>query len=686
MPFRTLKLLPGVDLESSPTLNQVRLAASKLVRFYTGLVQKLGGWAAMSPTPLIGACRGLEGWSDLIGNVYIAAGTEQRLEVLTGGALYDITPVIRTDNPAVAFSTTNGSADVTLADTAYGPNIGDWINLLTQVSVGGIVLQGYYPVSAVVDGTHYTVDVAAPATATVTNGGAVPVFSTSVGSASVNVLLASHGLSAGQTFTIFVSTTVGGLTLTGDYIVSSVVDSSNFVISAAATATSTATASENGGNARIEYLLPTGYAVNTPISGYGIGDYGSGDYGLAGSGSITGALRQWSMDHWGQSLIASPSGGAIYFWTPPTVQPASVVSGTAPIYNTAVFVNPQARIIVALGAETGGVQQPLLVRWCDQDDFTDWTPSTTNQAGSYLLSSGTRLMGGTPVGINALIWTDTDVWIMNYLGFPLVFGFTQLAGSCGLISTRAAGDTAGIVMWLSTRGFYTYQTGGGVDSVECPVWDFIFENIDSSQLDQVHCAVNALFNEMTWFFPIAATSAFYDPTMPLGYVKFNFVEHAWDSGLSVQYQRTAWLEKNPSGNPAGTDLAGLIQQHEVSNDANGEGMAWSWQTGYFSLAEGEEYVFVDLILPDFVLAWTGTTPPVINVTVLGADYPIGLINGAPVIDGPYTISTAQPGATLMVPCRLRARQIALQFSGSDLGSFNRIGAIRVRFASDGRGP
>src|SRR6185437_4167432 len=396
---------------------------------------------------------------------------------LTGGALYDITPVIRTDNPAVAFSTTSGSTDVTLADTAYSPNIGDWINLLTQVSVGGIVLQGDYQVAGVVDGTHYTVDAAASATATVTNGGAVPVFSTTVGSASVNVLLASHGLSAGQTFTIFVSTIVGGLTLTGAYIVSSIIDSSNFVISTAATATSTTTASENGGNAQIQYLLPTGYAVNTPISGYGIGDYGLGDYGVAGAGSITGALRQWSMDHWGQSLIASPSGGAIYFWTPPVVQPASVVSATAPIYNTTVFVNPQARIIVALGAETGGVQQPLLVRWCDQDDFTDWTPSTTNQAGSYLLSSGTRLMGGTPVGINALIWTDTDVWIMNYLGFPLVFGFTQLAGSCGLISTRAAGDTAGIVMWLSTRGFYTYQTGGGVDSVECPVWDFIFENL-----------------------------------------------------------------------------------------------------------------------------------------------------------------------------------------------------------------
>ena len=316
---------------------------------------------------------------------------------------------------------------------------------------------------------------------------------------------------------------------------------------------------------------------------------------------------------------------------------------------------------MALGAETGGVQQPLLTRWCDQDDFTDWTASTTNQAGSYLLSSGTRLMGGRAVGVNALIWTDTDVWLVTYLGFPLVFGFTQLADACGLISLRAAGDANGVVMWLSTRGFYVYQTGSGVDPVECPVWDFHFENIDNSQLDQVHCAINALFNEMAWHFPLLTTSPYYSEATPFGYVKTNIVENAWDYGVSSQYQRTAWLEKNPGSNPSGTDFSGLIQQHEVSYDADGQAMAWSWTTGYFSLMEGEEFVFVDLIIPDFVLNWT-SAPPVITVNVLATDYPIGLATNPPLVDGPYTITA---GSTLMVPCRLRARQIALQFSGSD---------------------
>ena len=171
-------------------------------------------------------------------------------------------------------------------------------------------------------------------------------------------------------------------------------------------------------------------------------------------------------------------------------------------------------------------------------------------------------------------------------------------------------------------------------------------------------------------------------------MKYNFVENVWDYGQSSQLQRTAWVEKNPQSYPAGTDLNGLIQQHEVSPDADGAGMQWSWQTGYFSLLEGEEFVFVDLVIPDFVLTWSGNVPPVISVSLLATDYPIGLPDGAgvgqPLVDGPYTITTSQPGATLMVPVRLRARQIALLFSGSDLGSFFRLGAVRIRFAGDGR--
>jgi hypothetical protein len=684
MPFRTLKLQPGVSTELSQTLNQVQLATSNLIRFYSGLVEKIGGWQHMNTTPLIGRCSGMYGWADVAGNAYIACGTEQRLEVLTGGTIEDITPVVQTSNPTPAFSTIATSKDVIFTDSVYQPSVGDWVNLITQVSIGGIVLWGFYQVTAVT-GITYTVVAAAPATSTVSGGGAVPEFTTSNGFSAVTVTLPNHGLTASVSSIDFeISTTVGGVTIDGIYVVTTVIDANNFTITASAAATSTASAFMNGGNAQIEYLLPTGLAVNTASTGYGIGDYGLGDYGIAGSQSVIEHLRQWAMDHWGQFLLASPSGGKIYYWNPPTVAPALVISSNAPTINASMFVIPQAQIIIALGAEIGGTQEPLLVRWCDAGDFTDWTASTTNQAGSYLLSSGTSIVGGTVVGLGALIWTDTDVWYMQYIGFPLVFSFTQIAGSCGLISMRAGGDTAGFVPWLSTRGFYTYQTGGGVDAVECPVWDFLFNNLDTSQTDQIFCGINSLFNEMAWFFPVLTTSPIYNASAPMAYVKYNFVENVWDYGQSSQLQRTAWVEKNPQSYPAGTDLNGLIQQHEISYDADGAGMQWSWQTGYFSLQEGEEFVFVDLVIPDFVLNWTGNTPPVISVSMLATDYPIGLPGIEPLVDGPYTITTSQPGATLMVPVRLRARQIALLFSGSDLGSFFRLGAVRIRFASDGR--
>jgi hypothetical protein len=685
VPFRTIQLQPGVNAEASQTLNQTQLATSNLIRFYGSLVQKIGGWLHMNTQPLIGTCRGMFGWADIAGNAYIACGTEQRLEILTGGTIEDITPVVETDNIAVAFSTTAASPTITITDADYQPDVGDWVDLITQVSVGGLILAGLYQVTALVGGTQYTVTAASNATATVASGGAVPEFTTTNGQPTVQVTLDNHGLSATTSnITFALSTTVAGVTITGTYIVTSVIDANNFTITADETATSAASAYMNTGNAQIQYLLPTGLAVNTSTTGYGIGDYGAGDYGIAGSQSVVQNLRQWSMDHFGQFLLASPTGGEIYFWNPPDVVPAQVISSNAPTINAAMFVIPQAQIIIALGAEIGGEQEPLLVRWCDAGDFTDWTASTTNQAGSFMLSSGTRLVGGTVVGLGALLWTDTDVWYMQYIGFPLIFSFTQIAGSCGLIAMRAGGDTSGTVPWLSTRGFYVFQTGGGVNSVECPVWDFIFNNIDTAQLDQVHCAVNALFNEMTWHFPVLTTSPIYNAAAPMAYVKYNFVENAWDYGQSPQFQRTAWVEKNPQSYPAGTDFNGLIQQHETSPDADGAGMQWSWQTGYFSLMEGEEFVFVDLIVPDFVLTWSGATPPVISVSLLATDYPIGLPDGAPLVDGPYTITTAQPGATLMVPVRLRARQIALLFEGSDLGSFFRLGAVRVRFQPDGR--
>lgn len=675
VPFKTIKLQAGVNLINSAFLDATQLTASNLIRFYGGFPQKIGGWQAMCLDDVfIGVCRGLHGWADLLGNPYLAIGTNERLEVLIGGELFDITPVVDTENPVVAFSTVAGTPDVTILDPVYNPSVGDWIHLETNVSVDAINLLGFYQVTVVPDATHYVIDAGKNANSTVVAGGFTPIFSTTIGLAAVNVQMASHGLVPGNLFDVGVSTTVGGIVLFGVYSVTSFVDIDNFIITASTLATGTASGQENGGLARIAYLLPTGFAVATAVTGYGIGDYGAGDYGISDS-SIQAIfpLRQWSLDHWGQDLIASPSNGLIYFWQPPVVQPATVLSVTAPLFNSAVLVMPQVQIVVALGSETGGQQEPLLIRWSNAGDFTDWTPTAFNQAGSFLIPTGTRLVGGLAVGLGVLVWTDQDLWSMTYLGLPFVFGFNVLARACGLIAMRARGVAGSLVMWIGLHTMYRYTIGGGVSPMECPVWDFYFDNFDRAQIDQIHCAVNTIWNEMAWHFPIAPTSPIYDPAAPIGYIKINYVENCWDYGQSSQYQRTAWEGHSAAGDPIGADLAGLLQQHERGRDANGVGMAWSWQTGFFALAEGEEFVFCDLIVPDHSETLGN---PTIDYTVLVSAYP----NRATQTLGPFPANDA----TEFIPFRARGRQMAIGAAGSDLGTFSRLGALRYRYALDGR--
>ena len=680
MPFRDLRLAPGVNTQASPLANQFQLVASNLVRYYLGLLQKLGGWMQITAQTFIGTARGLLGWSDIVGNAYLAIGTEQRLQVATAGVISDITPVYKTDNPAVSFTTQSGSSSVVITDAGNTPSVGDWINLTTHVSVGGIVLFGYLQISAI-SAPQFTVTAPAPATANVTNGGAVALYTTTNTQPTVKVTLANHGLVTGSIYTPGLSVTVGGITVVaGNPYSVTLVDANDFDITVSGSATSSTSASENSGNAQIEYLLPTGNILNTSVGGYGAGQYGAGQYGGANASSAVVALRQWSLDHFGQILIASPTNGLIYTWTPPTPAPATVIASDAPLFSTAVFVMPQIQIIVSLGAETGGTQQPLLARWSDQGNIGtgSWTASATNQAGSFFLSSGNKLVGGLAVGLGAMVWDDLGVWVVTYLGFPLVFGWNKIASGCGLISQRAAGTNGSIVMWLSTYQFFQAQIGGGVTPVECPVWDFYWNNVDRSQVGEIHCAVNSAYNEMAWHFPLLTTSPFYSPTTQYGYVKFNYAEqgNVWDFGVSSQYQRTAWTPSGPLGSPIGADLNGLLQQHEVGYDANGQAMMWSWQAGYSQLGEGEDMVFSDMLIPD----WAGVigTPQFVP-NILTQEYS----NQTPTQVVVQSISTP---STQRVTYAARGRQMSIGFSASpgDVGSFWRLGLLRARWSDDGQ--
>ena len=660
MPFTRITLKPGVDTQKSPTLNRGGYSASQLIRFMEGQPQKIGGWQQLGGVAkFVGTCTGLHGWASLAGVPLLAGGTEQRLFVVVANALADITPIYATNNPAVAFSTTNGSTSVEITDATTSPSMGDWINLIVVVSVGGLVLSGFYLVSNVIDATHYTVTAASAATATVSGGGAVPSFATVNTSSTVTVTLANHGLTTGALFNVAVSTAVGGVTLSGSYAVT-VLTANTFTIQAATAATSSTSGSENGGNTRIEYLIHSGSATSYQLDGYGAGNYGAGDYGLANQASLWVYSRVWSLDHFGQDLIASYRYGPIYYWSPPTPAPAMVVSSTAPTQCMAAFVMSQTEILIAAGAESGGTLYPTLVRWSDSGDFTDWTPSATNQAGSFQIPSGSKVVSGLSIGLAALIWTDVDLWSMTYQGLPFVFDFNRVGVACETLSLRAAVVVSGeTVVWPSQRGFYRFD-GSSVSPLPCPVWDYLFENMDYSQNEQMFGGSNTLFNEIWWFFPRAGQG--------MGYVKWNFVENSWDIG---SLDRTAWVDHSPMGNPIGADSTGLLQQHETGTDANGSPLAWSFTTGYSDMQDGDEYSFVDMVIPDFVGTYTSA-----SLTIYGVDNP----NGQPRTYGPFALTPQIPYSRV----RVRARQIALEISGDDLGSTIRLGQFRVRTATAGR--
>lgn len=665
MPFGKLSLQPGINTSVSRFASASTWVESNLVRWFQGVLQKLGGWKKLVNTQLIGVARGIHTWSDLQNNPYIIIGTDLTVELYDGGIIENITPLRSTDNVAVNFSTVSTSQTVTVIDSGHGADTTDGINIVTQVSVGGIILSGYYQIT-VTDVNTYTIQSASPATATVNNGGAVPSFTTINTQSHVTVTLNNHNLIAGNIFPVNVSTTGGGITLAGSYVVVSST-TNTFVIDAGSVATSGATFGENGGNVRIQYYIHSGSATPTVLSGYGGGDYGDGDYGLDnGSSTSVTPLRQWFFDTWGQDAIGNPTNGTLYVWIPPFASnPNMTAISGAPTAMTASFVAMPQQIAVALGAEVSGTQDPKLVRWSDVDDYNDWTASSTNQAGSFRIPTGSRIVGGFQTPFQAIIFTDLDAWAMQYVQPPFIFGFNRIGNNCGLVAARAMAAVQAQVYWMGARQFYMFGGSTGVQTLTCTVWDFIFNNLDTANVDKVFCATNSLFNEVTWFFPSLTGSGEVD-----SYVKYCTDSGLWDYGMM---SRTCWEDQSVLGPPVAVDGDRFIQQHETSNDADDVPMDSYALSSFSEIASGEEFVFVDQVL-------LNVNDEAANTTLDLVLYSAKNTASAPLSKGPYSVTAS----TQYVPTRLRGRFLAMRVGSSDSGSFWRFGALRFRYGLDGK--
>ena len=759
MPHSSFKILPGVDQNKTPALNEAAISESQLVRFIpdrtlVGLVQKLGGWTKFFYGAIGSYVRCLWAWEDSNANSYLAVGADGQVPlVVTGasgngttvtltyanpftfvtnqkiivsgitpsgyngiyivtgtsansvsyanattttyvsggtiaggggslsailsGGINDLTPQDLTVNVAVSFSTTAGSNIVTITDTGRYADPYDVVNILTQVSVGGIVLFGQYQCyNYAASANTYTIyaydSLGNPANAitTVTNGGIVPLFNTTLSSDFSTVTLANHGFAAGDTFPVLVASTIGGITFYGNYTVISVSSTSQFLISGPSIASSTTSGYENSGNVR--FLYHNGIGPGSAARGYGAGGYGSGAYGT-GRGGETGAgvpinAIDWTLDNWGGFLLASPYGGPIYQWDPNSGNPIALIIPEAPSVNNGMFVAMPQRQIIAWGSTFTGIVDPMLIRWCDVNDYNQWIALITNQAGSYRIPKGSRIVQCIQGPQQGLVWTDLGIWAMQYAGPPYVYQFNELGTGCGLIGRKAAGSVSGVVYWMGQSQFYRLS-GDGVSPIRCPVWDVIFQDLDTTKLDNIRFAANSRFGEVTWYYPTKSNGG-----ENSHYVKYNYVLDQWDFG---KLSRTAWINESVLGPPIGAADDTYIYQHETSPDADGKAMLSSFQTGYFVITEANEKMFIDQIWPDMKWGYYGGTQGAnVLITFYVADY----AGQTPLIYGPYTMTQA---TTFLTP-RFRGRLVSVKIESNDIGSWWRLGNIRYRVQPDGR--
>ena len=734
MPHNTIKLAPGVETNTTPALNEAAYSASAFIRFLPerngyGLAQKLGGWVAYYASSIGSKIRALKGWADLNATNHLGIGAESSLDVLTGNNLINITPQTSITNTAPVFATTAGSNVVTVTDSNITASVLDYVTYVTPVTVGGLVLNGPYKIQSAA-GTQYSIYAASNAsltanTSTNTVGGSFVVgntyeivtvgstdftligaaantvdviftatgvgsgsgtarlvaeyaFSTTSGSSIVTTYFDNHGLAAGDSFYVGVSTTVGGIPLFGLYTVQSVITTSSFTFAAANSATSTVgptTATViNGGLIQSTFYVAIG---PQPIgTGFGVGGYGVGGFGVGTTQpNVPGTAitaTDWTLDNFGQDLIACPAGGAIYYWNPSgQLQNAQIVGGNGPLVNSGIFVAMPERQVIAYGSSFTLSPDPMLVRWSDIEDFTQWIATPTNQAGSYRIPTGSKIVAGTQGPQQGLLWTDLDLWAMQYIGPPFVYGFNKIGSNCGAVSRHCVGQMNGAVYWMSQKQFFM-SMGSGPQAIPCPVWDVIFQNINTSYLYKVACGINSQFNEVTWYYPSASS------TENDSYVKYNTVLQQWDYGT---LGRTAWIDQSVLGSPIGAGSDNYLYQHEVGNDAaNGTqttAMLSSFQTGYFQLNEADNLIFIDQIWPDMKWGtYSGNPNATVQITFYVTNYP----GDTPVAYGPYTMTQA----TEYISVRIRARLMAFNISSSDVGTFWRLGAIRYRYQIDGR--
>lgn len=607
---------PGINREGTELTAGSGWYDADKIRFRKGRPEQIGGWQKYSNTTFLGICRSLLDWVAAASVEYLGVGTNLKFYINEGAAYNDVTPIRETTLAgAVTFSATNNSSTLTITDANHGAVANDFVTFSGAVTLGGnitaAVLNQEYQIASIVDGNTYTIVAKSAAGATVT---ASP---------------ADNG---------------------------------------------------NGGGSIIgAYQINTGLNTFVSSSGFGAGTWGSSAWG--GSTAITAGnqLRLWSQDTFGNDLIFCARGGGIFYWDESAgtnVRAKALVdkSGAVgpPVLALQVMVSETDRHTICFGCNGIGIAtiDPLLVRWSDQENPFDWTPTSTNTSGGVSLTAGSFIVGAIKTRQEILIFTNSSIHSMRFSGSPFTYQFEVVNEGLSMISPNAATNAGDMVFFMDRGGFYFYN--GSIQRLTCTVLDYVFSSINTSEEYKVFATTSVDFSEVYWFYPVGTGN-----TECTNYVSYNYMEDSWSIGTLT---RAAWIPANTRTNPIAADAItssnnNYLYSHEVGHDADGLAMNAYIESGGIQMGDGEDFMSISRMIPDFEFRGTAASASM-DITIKGKDFPL---NAATTL---ATATVTQNTNQSFLRARTRESIIRVESTGTGYGWT--LGELRLDVRTDGR--
>ena len=638
MPLSKLQFKPGVNREITSYSNEGGWFDIDNVRFQKGYPQKIGGWQKRSSNSFLGTCRALHPWVSLARDQYVGVGTNLKYYIDEGGFYNDVTPLrLTTSAGAVTFAATNGSSELTVSHTNHDAVVNDFVTYSGAASLGGLIT------ATVLNQEYYVTEVV--------NTGSYKIKARAAG------------------------TSISDITYEGQ-------------LNPSLVAANGSDTGNGGGSVVGKYQINTGLDIGVSGAGWGAGTWSRGTWGSASSDAIvTNTLRLWSHDNFGEDLIMNVRDGGIYYWDETNTLSTRGVdittlagSTSAPTVAKQVLVSDRDRHIIAFGCDTEanpGVQDPLAIRFSSQESLTDWASTATNTAGELRLGSGSEIVTALETRQQILVFTDTTLYSMQFLGPPFTFGVNSLSENITIASPNAAIAVDDNVYWMGRAEFYVY--GGAVQRLPCMVRDFVFSDINEEQLDKINAALNTEHSEIWWYYPSE------NSTEVNRYVVYNYLEQVWYYG---SFGRTAWIDRGIFDFPFAANADGYIYEHEIGFDDGTTNPTTPInafiQSSPIDIGDGEQFMLLRKMIPDVDFRDSTAVLPDVNITLDVKNAPDGTYSKTETDAFVKTQAAAVDARTEQLYFRLRGRQMRFKIASDDLGVTWRLGSPRLDIRSDGR--